>query len=136
MDTIGLSCPVDDADTLTRPHHLLVVDDDHDLRLGLKCHLGALGYDVSLAARGQHAISIVQRKHVDCVVLDLGLPDIPGIEVLQHLKVIRPNLPIIVVSAWNELKWEATTLDRGALLYLEKPVPPEQLFAAIQSLML
>ncbi|MGE3174010.1 MAG: response regulator transcription factor [Planctomycetota bacterium] len=115
------------------PARVLVIEDDIDTASGVRVRLGFEGYEVYHVGDGQNAVSLVQKLAPDVVLLDLGLPGIDGFEVLQRLRVLRPALPVIVVSAWEEQRYEARCIDRGAVMFLQKPIAGEQLAAAVRS---
>jgi len=77
---------------------LLVVEDDDQLRKALALTLRARGYDVRTAANGADAIAAVQAVRLDAVILDLGLPDIDGVEVIERVRATS-SVPIVVLSA-------------------------------------
>jgi two-component system KDP operon response regulator KdpE len=77
---------------------ILVVDDDRAILRTMEVNLGARGHDVLLAADGRQALALTASRHPDIVVLDLGLPDLDGLEVIEGLRGWT-SVPIIVLSA-------------------------------------
>lgn len=99
---------------------VLVVDDDRAILRTMEVNLRARGYEVLLAADGRHALALAARGHPDIVVLDLGLPDVDGLEVIEGLRGWT-SLPIIVLSARATEAEKVAALDAGANDYMTKP---------------
>lgn len=116
------------------PIRVLVVEDDDDTCSGVCVRLRHDGYQVFSIGDGQNAVSLVQKIDPDVVLLDLGLPGVDGLAVLQRLRALRADLPVIVVSAWEESRYESKCLESGAGMFLQKPIVGEQLSAAVRSM--
>lgn len=111
---------------------LLVVEDDPTLRRALGITLRARHYDVDAVGDGASALRMAAATSYDLVVMDLGLPDIDGIEVLQGLRGWS-SVPVIVLSA-REAQWQKVdALDAGADDYVTKPFGMEELLARIRA---
>ena len=112
---------------------VLVVDDDPQLTRALRISLRASGYDVVTAADGRAALREVAAHHPDLVVLDLGLPDLDGTEVLAGL---RPGFtgPVLVLSARVDSRDKIGALDAGADDYVSKPFDMGELLARLRAL--
>lgn len=113
--------------------HLLVVDDDAANRDVLARMLQRLKYRVSLAASGAEAIELVGKNSYDLVLLDILMPGINGYEVLKHLRSSNPDLPVIVISALNEVESVVRCISMGAEDYFQKPFEAVLLRARISS---
>jgi DNA-binding response OmpR family regulator len=113
---------------------ILIVDDDQDIRRALNVRLRANGYDTSFAGDAYTAITMTQKEQPDLILLDLGLPAGGGYSVMQRLQEIPALacIPVIVVSARARRTDEATSLEAGAVAYMQKPVTNDQLLSAIQ----
>jgi len=111
---------------------VLVVDDEAAIRRFLRASLTANGYMVFEAARGQEAINRVVADRPDVMVLDLGLPDMDGIEVVRRLREWTP-IPIIILSVREHETDKITALDAGADDYLTKPFGVGELMARIRA---
>ena len=111
---------------------VLVVDDDRPLARALAINLKAHGYDVTVAHDGRAALTEVARAHPAVVVLDLGLPDIDGIEVLAGIRGWSA-IPVIVLSARSTSAEKVEALDAGADDYVTKPFGMEELLARIRA---
>jgi two-component system KDP operon response regulator KdpE len=113
---------------------VLVVDDDPQLSRALRITLRAAGYEVVLAADGRTALREAAAEHPDLVVLDLGLPDLDGTEVLRGL---RPWFtgPVLVLSARADSHDKVGALDAGADDYVSKPFDMAELLARLRALL-
>ena len=110
---------------------VLVVDDEPHLTRTLAINLRARDYAVETAADGRSALQAVHDGSVDLVVLDLGLPDLDGVEVLRRLREVS-DLPIIVLSARTDSVDKVEALDLGADDYVTKPFAMDELLARIR----
>ena len=111
---------------------VLAVDDDPAILKTLAINLRARGYDAITASNGESAVWSVREKQPDLVVLDLGLPDLDGVEVLTQIREIS-NAPVIVLSARHGAEDKVTALDLGANDYVTKPFGIEELFARLRA---
>ena len=111
---------------------VLVVDDDTQLLRALRINLRAREYDVDLAPDGATALSVAARVPPDLVILDLGLPDMDGVEVVHALRGWS-SAPILVLSARGAQAEKVTALDAGADDYVTKPFGMDELLARIRS---
>ena len=111
---------------------VLVVDDDRPLARALAINLRAHGYQVTLAHDGRSALAEVLRTHPAVVVLDLGLPDLDGIEVLTDIR-CSSAVPVIVLSARSTSAEKVEALDAGADDYVTKPFAVNELLARIRA---
>lgn len=110
---------------------VLVVDDDAAIRRTLQINLRARGYRVEPVADGRSALQAAAEQVPDVVLLDLGLPDLDGVEVLRRLREFT-RVPVIVVSARIEPDDKVEALDGGADDYLTKPFSVDELMARIR----
>lgn len=111
---------------------VLVVDDEPQIRKALKVNLEARGYDVSLAASGEEALVLAADEHPDVVLLDLGLPGLDGMGVIEGLRGWT-EVPIIVLSVRGEESDKVAALDAGADDYVSKPFGMGELLARMRS---
>jgi two-component system KDP operon response regulator KdpE len=111
---------------------VLVVDDERGLRRALRINLKARGYDVTLAADGKSALEAASRHPPDVVVLDLGLPDIDGIGVIEGLRGWT-EAPILVLSARSGEPDKVLALDAGADDFVTKPFGMDELLARLRA---
>jgi two-component system KDP operon response regulator KdpE len=111
---------------------ILVVDDDDQLRRALRINLTARGYDVLPAADAAGALATAGRTPPDLAIVDLGLPDLDGVEVVRGLRGWS-RLPIIVLSARDAQATKVAALDAGADDYVTKPFGIDELLARIRA---
>lgn len=111
---------------------VLVVDDDTQLLRALRIHLSARGYEVHTAVTGKAAVRAAEEHEIDVVVLDLGLPDLDGTEVITALRAFT-TVPIIVLSARADSGDKVRSLDRGADDYVTKPFGVDELMARLRA---
>jgi two-component system KDP operon response regulator KdpE len=117
------------------PAHLrvLVVDDEPAILRFLRPALSAQGYIVTEAADGASALAIARRGAIDLIVLDLGLPDLDGLEVIRRLRAAGSAVPIIVLSSRSDEGGKVSALDLGADDYVTKPFGIDELLARIRA---
>lgn len=111
---------------------ILAVEDDAPIRNLISTTLKTNDYRYQLASNGKEAILAVSTQNPDIVLLDLGLPDMDGVEVIRTIR-SWSNLPIIVISARSEERDKIEALDAGADDYLTKPFSVEELLARIRT---
>ena len=114
------------------PLRILVVDDEPNILGTLAPLLRSRGYEVFTAMNGRGALEALDREKPDLVVLDLGLPDIDGVEVCRQVRETR-NVPIVVLSARGAEGDKVRALDVGADDYVTKPFGAEELLARIRA---
>ena len=114
------------------PTTVLVVDDDPRLLRTLHITLTARGYTVLTAPDGATGLRTAARHHPDVVVLDLGLPDLDGVEVVGLLRE-RSTVPVVVLSARTDATDKVRALDRGADDYVTKPFGVDELLARLRA---
>jgi two-component system KDP operon response regulator KdpE len=112
-------------------HELLVIDDEAQIRRLLRVTLEAAGYAVREADSGGVGISEITFRRPDAIILDLGLPDMPGLEVLKRLREWT-QVPVLILSVLGEDDKKIAALDSGADDYLTKPFSGGELLARIR----
>lgn len=114
--------------------HILIVDDDPDIRDVVKLTLTAEGYEIAEAANGEQALEMVRRRPPHLVVLDYMLPRMDGGEVCQRIKhdILLRHLPIVMLTAKGELTDKIRGIDAGADDYIVKPFEPKELVARVR----
>lgn len=115
------------------PLRILVVDDEPAILRFLRAGLSSQGHVVIEAQAGQAALDAVRQRRADMMVLDLGLPDLDGIEVIQRVRESGNMLPIIVLSSRDDERAKVAALDLGADDYVTKPFGIEELLARIRA---
>jgi two-component system, OmpR family, response regulator len=115
--------------------HLLIVEDDDLLRDGLGTLLSQAGHTVTSAADGQAALTLLQTSRFDGVILDLGLPLVSGIAVLQWIRQRLNALPVLILTARDGVEDRVLGLNAGADDYLTKPFSIDELQARLGALL-
>ncbi|HNV13642.1 MAG: response regulator transcription factor [Actinomycetales bacterium] len=111
---------------------VLVVDDDPTILRTLRINLRARNYEVEAVTNGRDALSAFMEAPPDLVVLDLGLPDVDGVEVLRRMRRIS-RVPVVVLSARQDSDDKVEALDEGADDYVTKPFGMDELMARIRA---
>ncbi len=111
---------------------ILVVDDEPPIRKLLRMGLTSQGYEVLDAPNGRVALDLLAKKP-DLVILDLGLPDIDGLELLRSIRHRQADLPIVVLSSRGDEAGKVAALDLGADDYVTKPFGMDELFARMRA---
>jgi two-component system KDP operon response regulator KdpE len=110
---------------------VLVIDDEAPILHALRINLAARQYEVSTAADGQAGLAAMARERPDVLILDLGLPDMDGTEVIRGVRGWT-STPIIVLSAWGQESQKVAALDAGADDYVTKPFGMDELLARLR----
>ena len=113
---------------------ILVVEDEPNLASVMQRGLQAQGHQVPIAETGEDAILMVRLEPVDLVLLDIALPDRDGHEVLAEIRRLRRDLPVIMVTASDDVSSKISALDGGADDYITKPFNFDELLARIRAL--
>ena len=115
-----------------KPPKVLVVDDEPQIRILLKATLGRAGYAVAEAGTAREALNAKSIDKPDLILLDLGLPDRDGLELVSSL-IAEPRSALIVVSARDQTEQKVAALDLGADDYVTKPFDTEELLARVRA---
>jgi DNA-binding response OmpR family regulator len=113
---------------------VLLVEDDRDLAEGLMIALRDESFVVSHAALGAEAKKLVEQFEPDMIVLDLGLPDMDGLDVLKFVRKTHPTMPTLILTARSALNDKINALDKGADDYLAKPFEMLELLARLRAM--
>lgn len=113
---------------------ILIVDDEKTIRRFLKATLVSHGYDVFEAANGVEALKYAVSSHPDVIILDLGLPDMDGVDITRQIRE-RSKTPIIILSVREDESDKIAALDAGADDYLTKPFHAGEMLARIRAVM-
>ena len=112
-----------------------IVDDEEGIRKALSRLLRASGLDAESYANGQEFLDAAADHRPDCVVLDLHMPGMSGLQVLRKLKAAGQRLSIVVITAHDEPETRERCIDAGACAYLRKPLEDRLLLNAISAAM-
>ncbi|MFL9502624.1 response regulator transcription factor [Rhodopseudomonas sp. G2_2311] len=115
------------------PIKVLVIDDEPPIRKLLRMGLGSQGYEVIEASNGKLALQAMANTPPDLVVLDLGLPDLPGHELLRQIRARSEAVPIVVLSSRGDEAGKVEALDLGADDYVTKPFGMDELLARLRA---
>lgn len=112
--------------------HLLLVEDDALVAQGLIRSLRQESYSVEHSGTVKHALECLSSGEIELVILDLGLPDGDGSQVLKHIKAQKKVIPVVILTARGGIDDKVKGLDMGADDYLAKPFDPAELFARLR----
>ena len=110
---------------------ILVIDDELQIQRAIRTILTEKGFKVTTASRGEEGLALAAAHQPDIVILDLGLPDMDGVEVCRRLREWT-QIPIIILSVRDSERDKVAALDRGADDYLTKPFGIEELLARVR----
>jgi DNA-binding NtrC family response regulator len=113
--------------------NILVIDDEAGIRDSLEVLLTLEGYVVKMAADGEQGMRILELENFDLVLLDLALPGRSGLELLPQIKVLMPELPVIMITAYGTVDNVVEAIHAGAENFVQKPWDNEKLLADIRS---
>ena len=114
-----------------KPRTILVVDDEAAQRELLGGFLESRGFTVAVAASAEDALEIIRRDPPDMVLLDVRLPGMSGIEALAEIRKLAERLPVLLITAYADLRQAVSAMKGGADDYLTKPLDLDELEAAI-----
>lgn len=114
---------------------ILVVEDEAPMRKALQKGLSKLGYTVDVSADGEEALELYFGQIYEAVILDLNLPKLNGLEVLQEIRKDDSTIKVLILSARNEVEDRVSGLDQGANDYLCKPFAFQELVARLRALL-
>ncbi|MED1469087.1 MULTISPECIES: response regulator [Bacillus] len=111
---------------------ILIVDDQFGIRILLNEVFQKEGYQTYQAANGIQALDIVKKHDPDLVLLDMKIPGMDGIEILKRMKVIDPEIRVIIMTAYGELDMIQEAKDLGAITHFAKPFDIDDIRAAVK----
>ena len=111
---------------------ILIVDDQFGIRILLNEVLHKAGYETYQAANGIQALEIVNTDSPDLVLLDMKIPGMDGIEILKRMKVINPDIRVIIMTAYGELDMIQEAKDLGAITHFAKPFDIDDIRNAVR----
>ena len=110
---------------------ILVVDDEAVVREGVRRILEGDRYSVESCASGRAALDAMQEKDFDMVITDLKMPGMGGLEVLKTIKILQPEIPVIIITGYSTVDTAVDAMKNGAIDYIAKPFTPEQLIEKV-----
>lgn len=120
---------------MEKTKHILVVEDDISILMGLKDNLIGEGYKVSTALNGTEGLSMAFNSNIDLLILDIMLPGMNGFEICKKVKLEKPMLPVVMLTARGSEMDKIAGLDYGADDYITKPFSLSELLARIRSVL-
>jgi two-component system nitrogen regulation response regulator NtrX len=112
---------------------ILVIDDESAIRGSLKMTLEYDGYEVSTAATGEEGVKLVEREAPDLVFLDIKMPGMDGLEVLQKLRHLTETVPVVVISGHADINTAVEATKLGAFDFIEKPLASERVLVTVRN---
>lgn len=106
---------------------VLIVDDEKNIRLTLSQSLEALELETDTAVNGEEALAKLQEKDFGLILLDLKMPGMDGMEVLRQVREIRPDIHIIIITAYGTIESSVEAMKLGAVDFIQKPFAPEEI---------
>ena len=114
---------------------LLIVDDSNMMRMAIERYSGGLGFTiVGTAANGKIAVELFAEHHPDFVTLDITMPEMDGLAVLDEILKIKPDAKVLIISALSEKSIAVSALTKGAKAFLQKPFNETTIRAALSEL--
>ena len=119
---------------MAEKYSLLLVEDEVNLHDTLKLNLELEGYEVTSAKTGTAALQKAEREYFDLIIMDIMLPELDGISIIENIRIRNNDVPILILSARNASSDRILGLQKGADDYLTKPFNIEELLLRIQKL--
>lgn len=111
--------------------HIFIIDDDMDMCQLLSNFLKRKGFTASSASSGKKGLEAVKENNYDLVLCDFRLGDMDGKEVLQQIKAIHPQMPVVILTGYSDVKMAVEVMRLGAFDYITKPLVPEEIIKMI-----
>jgi len=112
---------------------ILVVDDEAEIRRSVRMILEYEGYDVQEASNGPEALALIEREAPDLVFLDIKMPGVDGLEVLQKIRQLNESLPVVIISGHGTVSTAVEATKLGAFDFIEKPLASERVLVTIKN---
>ena len=114
---------------------VLIVDDEKNILLTLSQSLEALQLETDTAANGEEALAKLKEKEFGLILLDLRMPGMDGMEVLRQVREIRPDIRIIMITAYGTIELAVEAIKMGAVDFIQKPFSPEEIRELVSRVM-
>ena len=122
---------------MTQPQaRILVVDDERNIRKNLSMVLEAAGYQVEAASNGEEALDKCQDLHFDVAFVDVQMPKMGGLTLLEHLRGISPATAVVILTAYGSVQRAVEAIKLGAVDFLEKPFDPKTITQLVEEILL
>lgn len=119
---------------MTKKIKILLVDDEDKIREELPSFLNSRGFIVETAANGEEAINKIMSSDFNILITDLIMPVMAGTALIKKVRSLKPNIGIIVITAFGDIESYIDLMDMGAFDYLNKPINLEDLYLTINNL--
>src|SRR5256714_10674669 len=116
----------------SKPPRILIVDDDAGQRSLLDSFLRSQGFDTVPVASGERALELLRSEEINMMISDVRMPGITGLETLRRARQQHSVLPVLLVTAYAEIREAVGAMRDGALNYLAKPIDLDELLASVQ----
>ena len=114
---------------------ILVIDDERAIRNTLKDILSFEGFEVEEAADGAEGLEMIKAKDYNCILCDVKMPKMDGIEVLEQVKELKPDIPFVVISGHGNIETAVDAVKKGAFDFISKPPDLNRLLITIRNAM-
>lgn len=114
---------------------ILIIDDEEEMCEFVKSYLEKRGYEIAVAFSGQDALNAYPKENPDLILLDLGLPDMDGRDILKEIKIKMPRIKIMVVSAYKDQATRDEFVRLGADHFLGKPFVVPKLYDSVKEIL-
>ena len=114
---------------------ILIVDDEKNIRLTLSQALETLDAQIDAAANGEEALAKLKEKEFGLILLDIRMPGMDGMEVLRRVRKIRPDIRVIMITAYGTVESAVEAMKLGAVDFLQKPFDPEEIRELVSRVM-
>jgi two-component system response regulator HydG len=112
---------------------ILVIDDDTDICMLLRRFLTKNGYEVAISKSGNGGLVLLDEFHPDLVMTDFRLGDMTGATILQKIHEKKPQLPVLIITGYSDIKTAVNVMKMGAVDYITKPLFPDEILVTIQN---
>jgi len=115
---------------------IMIIEDDEEMRSLLKDFFEEEGFEIDSVSNGVDALRKLSKDHFDIVITDIRMPGLTGLDILPRIRRLKPEIPIIVMTAYGSDDLRRRSLERGATIYLEKPIHLSKLRRLIREMVL
>lgn len=112
--------------------NILVIDDEEIVRISCRRALVPEGFNVEVARDGLEGLRLLEDKPYDLILIDLKMPNMDGMEVLEKILAMRPDAKVIIITGYSAVETAVKAIKMGAFNYLEKPFTPDSLLEAVK----
>ncbi len=120
------------TETMSQEAHILIVEDEHNIRMTLAGILKSL-YEVTLAESGEEALTLTSESAFDLILLDIHLPGMSGLEVLETIQHQHPQVIVIILTGYASVDNAVRAMRNGAVDYLQKPASQDEILESVQA---